>query len=95
MNNSGAPFVAGSSTSEAAAEAIEEGRATLRYKVYKYLLDQGQLGAIDQEMQDDLNMDPSTQRPRRVELVRAGKVKDSGKKRLTRSLRWAVVWVAC
>ena len=52
-------------------------------------------GATDEAMQDILGMNPSTQRPRRVDLVSRGLVKDSGRTRLTRSGRKATVWVAC
>jgi hypothetical protein len=37
-------------------------------------------------------MNPSTQRPRRVELVEGGWVEDSGERRPTRSGMDAVVW---
>jgi hypothetical protein len=45
-------------------------------------------------MQERLVMDPSSQRPRRVELVTGGQVVDSGRKRKTVSGRQAVVWTA-
>lgn len=45
-------------------------------------------GATDEEIQDFLSMNPSTQRPHR------GLVVDSGRTRLTRSGRKATVWVA-
>jgi hypothetical protein len=43
-------------------------------------------------MQAELQMQGSTQRPRRVELVRAGLVVDSGLRRRTFAGRSAVVW---
>lgn len=49
-------------------------------------------GATDEEVQDWLGMNPSTQRPRRVELVEGGWVCDSGLTRKTRSGTSAVVW---
>lgn len=81
-----------SPTSIAAAREIEASAATLRGKVYRYLQARGKVGATDQEMQEALGMDPSTQRPRRVELVERSLVEDSGDKRKTRSGRAAVVW---
>lgn len=49
-------------------------------------------GMTDEEIQTTLDMNPSTERPRRVELVEGGWVEDSGDKRLTRSRRKSVVW---
>ena len=49
-------------------------------------------GATDEEMQTHLHLNPSTQRPRRVELVEMGWIEDSGRRRATRSGRAAVVW---
>jgi hypothetical protein len=51
-------------------------------------------GLTDEQMQTYLGMNPSTQRPRRIELVRSGLVVDSGFKRPTRSGRDATVWRA-
>lgn len=91
--DTGPPFVRGSETSEAAADKIRPVYETERERVFQTLLARGETGATDQELQDDLHMDPSTQRPRRVELVRADKVADSGRTRPTRKGRQAVVWV--
>jgi len=84
----------GSSTSVEAAEAIKPNAATLRSKVLVYLRSCGETGATDEEMQNDLEMNPSTQRPRRIELVDAQQVVDSGFKRITSSGRRAKVWRA-
>jgi hypothetical protein len=83
-----------SATSRAAATAIRSGADTLRMTVYRWLLARGGTGATDEEMQDGIPMVPSTQRPRRVELQKAGLVVDSGDTRRTRSNRRAVVWLA-
>lgn len=80
-----------SETSVEAADAIASAASTLRERVYDWLA--GQNGATDEEMQEALGMNPSTQRPRRVELVEQGRVKDSGMRHKTRSGRNAVVWV--
>lgn len=85
------PFAVGSDTSQAAAEAIEDSAANLRARVLGFLIETG--GATDEEVQLGLDMNPSTVRPRRGELVKMGRVKDSGQRRKTRSGRWAVVWV--
>jgi hypothetical protein len=48
--------------------------------------------ATDEEIQLGLEMSGSTERPRRVELVAAGRIVDSGRTRPTQSGRQAVVW---
>lgn len=83
-----------SRTSRLAAEAIEPASATLRGQVLQYLRDQGHEGATDEEMQNMLGMNPSTQRPRRIELLKLGLICDSGRVRNTSSGRKAVVWRA-
>ncbi len=84
------PFVRDSETSEAAAESMKVDAATLRGRVLEFIRASG--GATDEETQRGLSMNPSTQRPRRVELVERGLVRDGGKKRRTASGRFAVVW---
>jgi hypothetical protein len=90
------PFQRHSQTSQEAAASIAAGnkQATLRQKVHDYLLFRGEAGATDEEMQRALEMGPSTQRPRRIELVRMGLARDTGRTRLTASGRKAVVWSA-
>lgn len=83
-----------SPTSLAAAEHAEPKSATLRRVVLDYIRSQGRDGATDEQVQNALAMNPSTQRPRRVELVEGGFVVDSGGTRKTASGRNAVVWVA-
>lgn len=90
MTQGSLPFIAGSATSKKAAEEIRQPVTTLRARVLSTLLSKGP--STDEEMQDYLGMNPSTQRPRRIELQRAGLVRDSGKKRNTRSGRLATVW---
>jgi len=46
----------------------------------------------DEEIQTRTGMNPSTERPRRVELVEMGLIEDSGVRRRTSSGRSAVVW---
>ena len=83
-----------SPTSRAAAAAIEPRAGTHRWAVLRLIRRYRTLGVTDEQMQDWLPMNPSTQRPRRIELVAAGLVADSGRTRPTRSGRQAVVWVA-
>jgi len=89
-----APFQTHSMTSFDAAKAIEPKAGTLRAMVLDYIRRTGQSGATDISMQAWIPMDPSTQRPRRIELLKAGLIKDSGRTRKTASGRQATVWVA-
>ena len=88
-----APHQRHSDTSRAAAEAIEPKRGTKRRIVLDYIREMGDEGATDEEMQRRLFMSGNTQRPRRVELLDAGFIKDSGARRKTPSGELAVVWV--
>lgn len=88
------PAQAHSRTSRDAAEQIEPAAETLRRQVLHRLILLGSSGATDEELQMFLVMNPSTERPRRIELVEMGLVKDSGRRRRTLSGRNAVVWVA-
>lgn len=89
------PFQAHSATSQAAAKSMKGRKSdAMRQRVYAFLVERGAEGATDEEMQGWLDMNPSTQRPRRIELVATGQVVDSGKVRKTLSGRSATVWVA-
>jgi len=88
------PYQPHSDTSIASAVALLPNAGTLRRRVYDYLLGCGKYGATDEEMQWNLQMDASTQRPRRIELVARHWVEDSGVRRKTRKGRKATVWVA-
>lgn len=79
-------------TSKLAAESMRDSASTLRAKVFAFITGQGEAGATDEQIQLALDMNPSTERPRRVELVRAGSVRDSGDRRKTASGRAAIVW---
>jgi hypothetical protein len=82
-----------SPTSQAAAEAIAPVAGRLRRRVYEHLLSVGVAGCTDEEGIAALGMSASTYRPRRIECVEAGLVRDSGRTRKTKSGRQAVVWV--
>lgn len=83
-----------SDTSRAAAEAIAPRAATLRRLVLEWLQSQGEQGGTDEEGRLALGLTVSTCVPRRVELMKAGLVRDSGRTRPTRSGRQATVWIA-
>jgi len=85
-----APYQPHSDTSREAAEQIEPTAGTERSRVLALLREVG--GLTDEQIQDRLEMNPSTERPRRVELCQMGFVHDSGEKAATRSGRRAVVW---
>jgi hypothetical protein len=87
-----APSVRGSATSAAAADSIgPKTLNALQVKVLRFLETCGAFGATDEEMQLALGMNPSTQRPRRIELARRGLVVKCGTRR-TASGRNADVW---
>lgn len=81
-----------SETSKKAAESVAHLSATQRENVLIYLRQVGP--ATDETIQIELGMNPSTERPRRVELVNLGLVRDSGRRARTASGRTAVVWEA-
>jgi hypothetical protein len=89
-----APSVNGSATSAAAADSL--GPATLnamQRRVYEFIKWRGAAGATDEEIQIEIQMPASTQRPRRVELARKGLIVESGTRRTT-SGRMAGIWRA-
>lgn len=84
------PFVRSSATSELAAAQAEPASHTQRRRVLDLL--RGCVGLTDEQMQTALGMNPSTQRPRRIELVKSGFVVDSGLTAKTVSGRLATIW---
>ena len=90
MTTTFAPPAQACDTSRAAANAITDKMSSLQMQVMLYLDVHGP--STDDDMQHGLNMNPSTQRPRRIELVAAGLVRDSGTTRKTRTGRAATVW---
>lgn len=87
----GLPHQRHSETSRSAAEAAAGGARSQRKAVFD-LLKANEQGLTDEEIQRMLAMNPSTERPRRIELLYAGLVMDSGEVRRTLSGRKAVVW---
>jgi hypothetical protein len=94
-----APFQALSNTSHAAAVSVEPRLSALQAKclaAYHAARENTRCpnGLTDQELSAATGLSGSTARPRRIELVRLGLVKDAGWNRKTASGRWAVVYVA-
>lgn len=73
-------------------ERMKPRAATVRARVLKFLVERGMTGATDQEVQQALGLSSQSEGPRRIELMRAGHVVDSGQRRRTRSGRAAIVW---
>lgn len=88
-----APFQRHSDTSREAAFAIDDKLNALQARVLAAIASCESHGATDEELQERLALNPSTERPRRIELCDKRFVVDSGRRRLTRAGRRAVVWV--
>jgi predicted ArsR family transcriptional regulator len=86
-----APSVNGSATSAAAADSLAPATLNaMQRRVYELLF---RRPSTDEEIADELEMNPSTVRPRRGELARRGLIVESGTRR-TSSGRMAVIWRA-
>jgi hypothetical protein len=86
-----APSVKGSATSAAAADSLVPKTLNALQRRVLELLRENPHGLTDEEQQAALAMNPSTQRPRRIELARRGLVVEAGTRR-TASGRMATVW---
>ncbi|HEY5552423.1 MAG TPA: hypothetical protein VIK52_11075 [Opitutaceae bacterium] len=86
------PYQKHSPTSKAAALGAAPHALGARERVFNAVAASA-CGLTDEEIQDRLGMNPSTQRPRRIELVADGLVRDMGLSRQTKSGTSAVVWV--
>ena len=84
------PYQSHSITSIDAAISVIGGTSKPREAIFN-LLKRYQL--TDEQISERLNMNPSTERPRRIELAKAGRIKPAGET-LTTSGRRAVVWSA-
>ncbi len=87
-----APSQRHSPTSVAAADEIGPALNDLQIRLLAFLRERGENGATDEEGIEALGWSASTYRPRRVELVMKGLVRDRGTQRKCRSGRNAVVW---
>ncbi len=81
-------------TARVAAVTAIPNTGTQRRRVYDYICRMGAVGATDDEIQVALDMNPSTQRPRRVELWEGGHITKTERTRMTRGGRQAIVWEA-
>jgi transcription initiation factor IIE alpha subunit len=86
-----APSVNGSMTSAQAAESLGPQTLNALQRRVLELLKATPEGLTDEEMQRRLGMNPSTQRPRRIELARRGLIVTGGTRK-TASGRNADVW---
>jgi hypothetical protein len=71
-----APFQKHSDTSRAAAQTAAHFAVTARERVWHFI--RGGSGVSDRDIQRALSMNPSTERPRRVELLDAGLIRVCG-----------------
>jgi hypothetical protein len=83
-----------SATSVAAAEAIRPELGQLQQLALRLFRDAGEAGLTDEELTARMERSASTARPRRIELVAARLVRDSGRVRPGKSGRGMTVWVA-
>ena len=88
-----APAVNGSITSAQAADSLGPQTLNAMQRRVLAVLQANPAGLTDEEMQHKLGMNPSTQRPRRIELARRGLVVEAGTRK-TASGRMASVWRA-
>lgn len=86
-----APSVNGSITSAKAADSLGPATLNAMQRRVLELLAATPDGLTDEEQQRLLGMNPSTQRPRRIELARRGLVVEAGTRK-TASGRMATVW---
>lgn len=80
-------------TSEAAADQIAGHAAQQRQTVLVVIAQAGARGATDAEIEAASGLRAQSVSPRRGELVKAGQVVDSGRRRRTPRGRSAAVWV--
>jgi transcription initiation factor IIE alpha subunit len=86
-----APSVNGSMTSAQAAESMTPKTLNALQRQVLTLLQATPAGLTDEQMQTLLAMNPSTQRPRRIELARRGLIVTAGTRK-TKSGRMATTW---
>ena len=89
-----APFVPGSSTSQAAAQSLTSATlAHLERVVFEEIEKAGPLGCTDKELEDRCQLSHESTSARRRKLVEKGLVKDSGSKRKSPAGREVSIWV--
>lgn len=80
-------------TSRKAAEKVLPKTGTLRKQVYDFLVQRGDFGATDQEMEVILGISGNTIRPTRISLMDDGWIVDSQKVRRNEAGNECVVWI--
>ncbi len=90
QNEAQAPYVAGSQTSFEASQAIKPDAGKLRERVFEAIRDHGPI--CDEAIAQVTRLNPSTARPRRVELESAGRIQKEGRQ-ITSSGRKSWAWV--
>jgi hypothetical protein len=88
-----APSVHGSVTSAKAADSLDPTTLNRLHRQVLAFLEARPDGATDEEIIAGTGLNPSTARPRRIELARRGLVVESGTRK-TASGRMACVWKA-
>ena len=88
-----APAQQHSSTSMAAADSLDEDTLNRLQRQVLAVIAAASAGLTDEEIQLHTGMNPSTERPRRIELERRGFITQAGTRK-TSSGRSAVVWKA-
>jgi hypothetical protein len=84
------PHVAGSETSAAAADSVRASAPTYRERVLTCI--RNAPGVTDEQITEITGIQPSTARPRRIELFKMGLIRPAGEAR-THSGRRATRWV--
>jgi len=72
----GLKYAIDSAVSKSAAEEMLPYAGTARYRVWKYIRDNPRV--TDKQIRGALEMNPNTQRPRRIELEEAGLIRSDG-----------------
>jgi hypothetical protein len=88
------PFVVGSDTSERAADSVSACAASIREQVFRCIHQAGAEGATCDEVEVTLGYVHQTVSARICEMSQRDWIVDSGRRRQTRTNRYAVVWVA-
>lgn len=78
-------------TSMQAADSLDAKALTRLHRLVLDFLRARPDGATDEEIASGLGLNPSTERPRRIELVRRGLVVEAGTRK-TKSGRFATAW---
>lgn len=91
----GVPYVVGSETSQAAAEAKLATAKTDQLRVYWFIVARGERGATDDELEANLGLLHQNASARRRSLERDGYLLRTERKRKTRHGRAAFVYVRC